>query len=548
MSHREDAKMNEYWPTGIPDEIAARISRIGAVDTIYDQLVSSARDFPDRPLWNLIDEGTSRTFTQALDLVDKAAKAFANIGIGAGHRVAVMAFNREECFVTWFALSRLGAVMVPVNPAYKSAELERALVKVDANLLIAERDVLDALETEPRFVQPNNIIVIGDPQKPEQKSWDAVMTAISDNDLPKATSTRTTVTNFQFTSGTTGYPKAAMLSNEYWLVLAHVTLANFVPNLQRFYMGTGFFYMLGQRVLMNAVVSGGCVFVPTKPSARRFLRDVIDYECDYCALFELICRQPPQPDEHKSSLKMVTGVGLSPEAQIDIRRRFNVPSQEFYGLTETGLGTFMPIEEVDLRINDRSCGLPSPLRELRIVDEHGQEVEPGQPGELVMKGPGLFSGYYNDEDAAAGCKRDGWFFTGDIAKKDEEGFYYIVGRKKDMIRRAGENIAAAEVEAALRQISGIADVAVIPVEDSFVGEEVKAVIQLEPGVTSEDVPPTTIIDKANEKLSAFKVPRYISFVTHLPRTESHRIQKKHLVNNKNHEDVSVYDARAGQWC
>jgi crotonobetaine/carnitine-CoA ligase len=184
--------------------------------------------------------------------------------------------------------------------------------------------------------------------------------------------------------------------------------------------------------------------------------------------------------------------------------------------------------------------VPGPFRQCRIVDEGGHEVPRGEIGELQVRGSGILAGYYGKEEATREAFQDGWFRTGDLFRQDAEGWYYIVGRLKEMIRRSSENIPAREVESVLRGIPEIADVAVVPVPDELRKEEVKAYVILQPGVDAGALPPERIVEHARRHLAAFKVPRYIEYVAEFPRTPSGKVRKQVLVAEKP-------DLRAQSW-
>jgi crotonobetaine/carnitine-CoA ligase len=204
-----------------------------------------------------------------------------------------------------------------------------------------------------------------------------------------------------------------------------------------------------------------------------------------------------------------------------------VPVCEMYGTTETGGAIAMPVE-VDWKPG--SCGLAAPFRSLRIVDESGRDVPDGQAGELWIKGPGVMQGYYGDEVATMAAFHEGWFCSGDLFRRDGEGFYTMLGRIKDVIRRNGENISAAELEAVLHALPDIAEVAAVPVPDELRGEEVKICIRLRDGVSRTALPPERIYGHCAERLARFKLPRYIAYYEELPKTPSGKIAKPALTS------------------
>jgi crotonobetaine/carnitine-CoA ligase len=198
-------------------------------------------------------------------------------------------------------------------------------------------------------------------------------------------------------------------------------------------------------------------------------------------------------------------------------------------------------------VGSGSCGRPSPFRELRIVDEHGNTLGPNEPGELVVRGPGILLGYYKNPEATKAAFFGDWFRTGDVARRDERGYFYIVGRLKEMIRRAGENISAREVESVLRMMPEVAEAAAVPVPDATRGEEVKVYVVLKPGVASDALPPPASAAHCERNLARFKVPRYYAYRDSLPKTPSEKIAKHKLVAELPDLRQGAYDRVDGCW-
>ncbi|MGY0777577.1 class I adenylate-forming enzyme family protein [Azospirillum argentinense] len=531
-----------------PDALARRLETATLPDSVFDLLAQTAARHPDAPAWRFIDDGVERSWGKVLAKVETAAAAFAALGIGPGVHVAVMAWNREEFPIAWLALSRLQAVMVPVNATYTSREVEYVLKTSLAAFLILEAEFLphlDALETVS--LPPSSVIVIGDGALGGHRRWQVLMDEAQGRRAPSTPRSADAVLNLQYTSGTTGFSKACMLTNDYWLCLGCSSTEFFATDLRRFYVGSSFFYMVGQRILLNAMVSGGCAFFPRKPGAKRFMLDVAQLECDYCALFEMVYKQPARPSDAHNALKLATIFAFGPESHADFQRRFDVYGQEFYGMTEIGGGTYMPAHRIAEMTGSASCGVVAPFREAMIADEDGNPVPTGATGELCVRGRGLLKGYFGNEEATAQAFRKGWFRTGDLARVDSSGYHYILGRTKDMVRRSGENISAREVEVVLRTLDGIQDAAIVPVPDDYRGEEIKAYIQLAPGVDPSTCTPARIADHCGRHLAAFKVPRYYEYRDFFPLTDSQRVQKKHLLAEKPDLRVGAYDWQDKIW-
>lgn len=531
-----------------PAALRARLESARLPDSLYDLLVQTAQLHGDRPAWNFIDSGVQRNWVEVLELVETAAAAFANLGIGQGSHVAIMSWNREEFAVAWLALSRLQAVMVPLNGAYTSREVEHVLDTSDAIWFIADSEFLPVISepVQARFGF-DKVIVLGDGTPVGAHTWDNLMQQAAGARAPEIPRDPNRIINLQFTSGTTGFPKACMLTQDYWLVLALSSAAFFGTPLRRLYVGSSLFYMVGQRILLNAMVNGGCAFFPKKAGAKRFMPDVARYECDYCALFEMVYKQPARPTDGKNSLKLATIFAFAPEHHVDFEARFDVRGQEYYGMTEIGGAAYMPTRDLQRMSGSGSCGVAAPFREIKIVDEAGKELPRGQRGELWVRGRAMLQGYYKNPEASAEAFTDGWFRTGDVARMDAHGYLYILGRMKDMVRRSGENISAREVEDVLRGMPEIENAAVVAVPDAYREEEVKAYVQLAPGFAQADVSPRRIADHCKQHLAAFKVPRYFEYRESFPLTDSQRVQKKVLRAEKTDLRSGSYDLQDGIW-
>jgi crotonobetaine/carnitine-CoA ligase len=207
----------------------------------------------------------------------------------------------------------------------------------------------------------------------------------------------------------------------------------------------------------------------------------------------------------------------------------------------------MPIEAAE-KVGSGSCGIAGPFREVRIADPNGVTLPAGMSGELLIRGPGILTGYHNKPEATGAAFHGDWFRTGDLAVQDADGFVTIQGRIKEMIRRAGENISATEVEAALLAIPGIVEAAALPVPDALRGEEVKAYIVLGDGRSVADLPPEQIIAHCSRRLAPFKVPRLIEYRTEpLPRSTSGKVRKPDLVAGKADLRAGSWDRVAGGW-
>ncbi|BDB30674.1 AMP-binding protein [Cupriavidus sp. TA19] len=540
--------MFEDFSTEDSGALRKRIEGAQLPVSVYELLRQTAVRQGESLAWHFIDSDVKKNWREVLDAVDRTAAAFSEVGIGPGTHVAVMAWNCEQFALTWLALARLQAVMVPVNAAYLSREIQYVLDTSDASFLIIEDEFVARLTELTKMPIPvERLFVIGASAPVGACTWSELMRKGTKAALPPIPTDRESVLNLQYTSGTTGFSKACMLTHDYWLVLAFSSAAFFGTELRRFYLGSSLFYMVGQRILLNAMVCGGAVIVPRKAGAKRFMQDVAKFKCDYCALFEMVYKQPPIESDRQNVLKLATIFAFAPDHHRDFELRFNVRGQEYYGMTEIGGAAYVPASELSRMSGSGSCGIAAPFRELRILDALGNECQPGDVGELVVRGRGLLKGYYKNPEATEEAFRNGWFHTGDIARIDQDGYLYILGRMKDMVRRSGENISAREVESVIRSMPEIQDVAVIAVPDSYREEEVKAYIQLYPECSADVVTPEAILAYCAPLLAGYKLPRYIEYRSSLPLTDSQRVQKKVLRQEKPDLRIGAYDAQDKVW-
>lgn len=496
------------------------------------------------PLWRFIEAPDSLPFREidyaGLAAVTRTVAAgLARRGVRPGDRVGVMLPNIPAFPITWLALARLGAVMIPVNIGYTPRELDYALSDGGAAHLVIHEDCLPALLdllAERLLLERGNIHVVGRPPQ-GMRAWSALLDNGSAT-LPADRPGLDDLVNLQYTSGTTGFPKGCMLTHRYWLTLGRVAAGRGGEAVRVVLAAQPFYYMDPQWLLLMAMHVGGRFVVAPKPSATRFMDWVRSEGVEYCIFPQVVLKQPESPDDARTSLKRVSIFGLRADMHAALERRFNCVARESFGMTEIGSGLTTPPEAVEM-VGSGTCGLPSPFREASIRDPEGRELGPGEVGELWIRGPGILKGYWNRPDANADAFREGgWFRTGDLFRRDERGFHTIVGRVKDMIRRSGENIAAREVEAVLLQLDAVQEAAVIPVPDPDRGQEVKACLVLQPGLTPTDLPAERVFAHCATQLARFKVPRFLEYREALPKTPSQKIAKHLLVGERG-------DLRAG---
>jgi acyl-CoA synthetase (AMP-forming)/AMP-acid ligase II len=279
-------------------------------------------------------------------------------------------------------------------------------------------------------------------------------------------------------------------------------------------------------------------------SASTFMADVRRHRATFFYVLgsmpTLLFKQPPSPEDSDNDLRVVFCSGIPVALHAQLEERWGAPWREVYGMTESGIDLFSPFEDT-AAVGSGSLGHPVATKQVRVVAPDDTEVPDGEPGELVVSGVPMMRGYWNRPEATAEVLRDGWLHTGDLAVRRPDGGIQLVGRIKDMVRRGGENVASVEVEAALERDERVVSAAVVAEPDETLGEEVKAFVQLAPGVPESRETAESIRERAAAQLARFKVPRYVEFVADFPRTPSERVSKPALKERAEAQPGTTHD-------
>ncbi|MFD2131964.1 AMP-binding protein [Pseudogracilibacillus auburnensis] len=530
-------------------KIRKQMEELELPSSIGELLAEKVEKVGDKPLCIFFEDETELTYKELNIYSNRLANALLELGVRKGTHIAIMLPNVTAFPIAWMAIVKIGAVMVPLNVNYTAKEMEFVLRNSDAEILILDENgenTFREIRQNGQFMDME-VIVKGSKTDPIAYSFEELVNYGNNDFIAPTKVTLEDLCNIQYTSGTTGFPKGCMLTHHYWLLMAKSATYFTKQRIENFLIQFPFFYMEAQVELMMAIFQEGTVYVPKQASLTKFIDWIRTYNIHYCAFPEPIMKSIPEtPLDRENSLRFISAYLYKGQAHIDLEKRFNVVGRDSFGMTEIGLGTHMP-EDATHMVGSGSCGLPAPFRELRIVDDSGRDVEQGETGELWVTGPAMLWGYYKNRKANKTSFHGKWFKTGDLARQDENGYYYIVGRIKEMIKRSGENISALEVESVVEEIPGIVEAAAIPVPDDIRKEEVMCFIVLTEDKTAEDIPPEMIFAHCTTKLAAFKIPRYIAYIDRFPRTPSDKIAKQLLINNKADIRSGAFDRVENKW-
>ena len=492
------------------------------------QLVDGAcRTWPDAPAM-IFEDGLVVTYAQLLAASEQFAGYLAE-RVQPGDAVAVILRNRAEFMIAWLAAVANRAVLVSVNPDDKILDAGHIL-RDSASVIVILTDEHEALITQlrPELPRLREVITVrgGEPGGLASYSGRRPLR------FAEAACARADISNIYYTSGTTGMPKGCTVDHEWWLRTVDVLLRR-IPQTpsDRVLCCLQFFYADPGHLLLECLTTGGALVVMRRFSVSRFWDVVRDHQVTLILSFSSIplflLKAQPDPRDRDNNVRVARHLAMPPDLHRQVVERWGFPWIEGYGITEGNVVTSMPLEYADEMTGSGSIGIPVPEVDLRLVDDDGADVPAGATGEVLMRGPGMFRGYLSRPEATQEALPDGWLRTGDLARQDERGFLYFMGRKKDVIRRSGQNLTATEVEDALRAHPMIVDAAVIPVPDRERGEEVKAYVLLVDGKSETDLPGEKIVEFCADRLAWYKVPRYVEYrATDFPRTPSMRVRKE----------------------
>jgi long-chain acyl-CoA synthetase len=491
-------------------------------------LDDSVKKYKNAPFLRYYDETIS--YAEFGRRVDVLASALDRLGFAKGDFIHVLVQNRPETLISYFAIQKIGAVAGPINGWWKAAEVEYLLNDSKGRGLIIEDQYLPILEQiRPNCRDLEIVIAMGGPPSPDYTDFSALM----ENTEPTPLETDISPEDLAFifyTSGTTGNPKGVLLTHKNLIADVNgITEALSLEEGQTILIFLPLFHVNAMLTTVFGLGIGQQVVLRKGFSASEFWEVVDKYKVNFWsavpAVYQILLTDPSRQKYDLSSLQFgICGAApLTKETMTRFQDTFNIPIVEGYGLTEaTCVSTINPRDGVR---KVGSIGLPIPGQEVKIVDEDGNELPPNQPGEIAIGGDVVMKGYFNRPEETAKTIVNGFLRTGDIAYKDEDGYIFIVDRKKDMIIRGGENIYPKEIDNLLATHPKIAEAATIGVPDETMGEEVKAFVLASDDTLTEQ----EVIDFCKEKLAGFKVPRYVEIIEgDFPRSVIGKVLKKEL--------------------
>lgn len=509
-------------PRTIPDDLR---------HSLADELRRAAAEAPGRPF---IRMATGEWSYAAFDAeTDRVAAGLHAQGVGPGDTVSLMLPNCIELAVLWFALCKLGAVAAPVNTAFRGATLADAVNLVASRKAVVHADLLEAWATvQPHLQTVQTVFVVGSETVPAGCLAYAQLRRVAPGSatLPRPAVGFDALCLLLYTSGTTGRSKAAMISHRFVLAQARLFIAGLeLRSDDVLYCPYPMFHLDATVLTMApALLLRGVAALGERFSASRYWDEVRALRAtvfDFMgATITMLWKQPPSPRDRDHRARLGWGVPL-PAFAPAFEQRFGCRLVELYGSTEAGCVAFTPLHAPR---REGSCGRPVEAVRVRLVDEAGFEVPVGTPGELLVRPEEpslLMQGYYAMPEATLDAFRDLWFHTGDVLRQDADGYLYFIGRRKDMVRRRGENISCAEVELGIAAHPEVLECAVYGVPSELTEDEVMAAVVLRPGA---QLTPQALAEHCAAHMARFMVPRYLRFLQALPKTPTDKVEKFRL--------------------
>lgn len=521
--------------------------------SLYEAFSESCQRAPNHAFLaeSALSGGRSWTFQEAEVIVNDLSLAYERRGWGAGHRVALAVGNQPRHFFHFLALNRLGASIVPLNPDHRALEIRHALSLSKADLIVARPDRYETIEEAVAGYLELQSIPLVAVDSLQADLPEARHLGFANGDVFEREAV------ILFTSGTSGLAKACVLTNRYVLTAGawyrdmggHLHLR---PGLDRLLNPLPVFHMnCGITSIAAVCLTDNCLVLPDRFHATSWWEDCVRSEATaihYLGIMPpVLFKNATDSWERLHKVRFGLGAGCDPSLHTAFEKRFGFPLVEVWGMTETG--RFVANHHDPRYTETRAFGRATTPLEVRVVDDEDRDVADGSLGEMLIRTEGedprlgFFSCYLDDDEATTHAWRGGWFHTGDVITRDSSGMLYFVDRRKDMIRRSGENISCGEVEAALAVHPAVNRVAVLAVPDEMRDEEVMAVIVLADGVSSCSKTAHELVRFCLSQLAYYKAPGWVLFREVLPVTSTNKLLKSRIFEPTHDPRTDALDCR-----
>ena len=498
---------------------------------VREFLESAVENNADAPL--LVWQGTETTYAEFNEQVDRAARTWHDAGLRKGDRLAFMLDNSPEFLFAWLGAAKLGGILVAINTGFRAEETRYLVTHSEARFaLVGQPHLAVFSEAAQSASNLERVFAIG--PSDVQDDFMALL-AEAPAEAPRCELSGDDVISLIYTSGTTGKPKGVMQTHRNY-VLTGQAYPDWMgmERGDRIYACLPLFHINSQSYsMMGSIGAQGAIVLAPRFSASRFWTDIRRYRVNVFnfigAMTVILSKSEPSPADRDHVVKVAYGVPALPhELRLQLEDRYGMKVVSGFGMSETTFGLLEPPygeRRPGSMGKERHHPDPSvPRTEARIVGGDG-ELPPGEIGELILRNPALMAGYFRDDERTAEALRDGWLYTGDMAWRDDDGFFYFSDRKKDIVRRRGENVSSLEVELVLNDHPGVLESAIVGVPSDLTDEELLAVVVRQPGA---DPDPAKLVAWCAERLAPFKVPRFLTFVDELPKTPTQKIEKHRI--------------------
>jgi long-chain acyl-CoA synthetase len=494
--------------------------------TLVEMFERNAKKFPEKAA--IIYHDIKITYKELNETVNKMANALIAIGLKKGDRIGLILPRIPELVISFLSIAKVQGIAVPINFELREEKIRIIITDISPRYLIVHDNFLDLTKRSLISGPKISIIVVGDRGKSEHISW-AEMLKSNNSEPPSSEVKENDVVYFNYTNGSTGNPKGAITThaNIYWNTLTSIDALRLTSNDVHLCMFSPFSHP--HEIFARPLYLGGTMVLLDKIYPKSIAEAIAHHQVTcmmgIAPMFENLLEALEHKTYDLSSLRIPESGGMytRPELIERFKEKVGVPILSVFGTTETtGIAIANTPGEA---IIPGSTGKPCKSYEVKIVDEYGMELPTNGIGEMIFKGPAVVQGYYKDPINTQSCFKDGWYYSGDLGKRDEENNFYFIDRKSGMMKVAGLKVYPLEIELVLMEHPNIKEVAVISAKDKFRGEVPKAIIVTKNG---KELTQKEIIEFCRERLPNYKIPRIVELREALPKIGSGKINKKEL--------------------